>query len=122
MRLDWKGAPGTVDDRRSGVIAMTRLGMSAAEIAVLLGVTDRTVQRDRAATGLSRPPAPPLTDAELARARALIDDGCSHTEVARTLGVHQTTVSSHFPGRGWTYAEAGHHGSTVRWTRLKAAV
>lgn len=106
-------------ERRAQVAAMTRLGMTAAEIADALKVTERTVERDRAAAGLSRPPAPRLTDHELARAQSLIDDGCSHSEVARTLGVHQTTVSRYFPGRGWSFTQAGHHAATVRWTRAR---
>lgn len=106
-------------ERRAQVAAMTRLGMTAAQIADALKVAERTVERDRAAAGLSRPPAPRLNVDELARARALIDDGCSHSEAARTLGVHQTTVSRYFPGRGWTYTQAGHHAATVRWTRAR---
>lgn len=41
------------------------------------------------------------------RADRLLADGCSFREVARTLGCHYMTVNNRFPGRGWTYRQAG---------------
>lgn len=48
------------------------------------------------------------------RALALLDDGASYTETARTLGRSRKWVSKHFPGRGWTHREGGAYGYMVR--------
>lgn len=52
-----------------------------------------------------------------ARAEALLDDGCSYRETARTLGVDHTTVRDHLPGRGWTRQQVGSWAAGSRWGR-----
>lgn len=49
----------------------------------------------------------PLTDHERALVAPLLADGCSFREIARTTGVGRERLSATYPGRGWTYAEAG---------------
>jgi transposase len=88
--------------RRERVAAMTAAGMTAAVIAEALHVTPRTVIRDRRALGISKP-RPEIVPAEKWHAaEALIDDGASICEAARTVGIGQVTANRHFPGRGWT--------------------
>jgi hypothetical protein len=87
--------------RRERVKAMTLAGKSAADIAAALGVTERTVVRDRVAAGCGQPPQPPITDDELRTAAAMLDDGCPVEEVARTIGRSPRQLAQRFPGRTW---------------------
>lgn len=99
-------APTELVERRDRVAVMTRQGRSAPEIAAILGVTERTVIRDRVATGCARPVTwRTLTAEDLQLAQQLLDDGCSVVEVARTVGCSADTIHKHFPGRGWTLAQ-----------------
>lgn len=93
---------------------MTRTGYTAREIATRLGVTMRTIQRDRHALGITGPPQTPLTAAEHARARALLADGASYREVGRTLGRNPDTIAHHYPGHAWTRQQATEHARLVR--------
>lgn len=93
----------------------TRRGESAALIASRLGCTPRTVVRIRAALGIAKP-APHsswMTPDEVERARALLDDGASCTEVARTLGRDSTTILKRFPQYRWTKTEAAQLGALM---------
>lgn len=48
-----------------------------------------------------------LTDAQIDAARRLLDEGCSIRETARSIGATRDAVGKAFPGRGWTYSQAG---------------
>lgn len=112
----------TIAARRARVVALTQQGFTATEIAAVEGLTMRTVYRIRQELGASRERFAPLSDDELRTAAQLLDDGCSCSEVARTLGRNQTTISKHFPGRGWP-VESGQgpsFGATNRWMKRKA--
>lgn len=89
-----------VDERIERVTDLTCAGMTAGEIAEKLGVTRRTVTRLRIRGGVSERPSSRLDADELNTARRLLDEGCSYTEVARTLGRSHSTISRHFPARG----------------------
>lgn len=104
----------TIEERREQVAQMTRDGVHAHEIAKVLGVAERTVVRDRRATGTAKPPPRPLTPQQLALARQLLDDGCSYAEAARTVGASTTAIAAHFPGKGWTPIQGGMWGTYVR--------
>lgn len=104
-----------VQERREGVARLRRRGLPVAAIARTLGVSARTVERDLQALGLVRTPRP-WTAAEQRRAAALIEDGCSLEEVARTLGRPRTVIRRHFPGRGWTQAQISEHLAALRMT------
>ncbi|AEK07820.1 DNA binding protein [Mycobacterium phage Yoshi] len=80
----------------------TQLGWTAAQIADKLGCTTRTVSRARAKSGVAKPKPPALSAEVLAEAARMLADGASQNEVARTLGVGQSTISAHFRGQGWT--------------------
>ena len=94
--------------RRDRVTQLTRQGHTAKQIANLLGVTPRTVTRDRAARGITQPIHPRVTETEFARAKEMLDDGASYEEVARTLHRSHTAFRHRFPGYQLTPAEAAH--------------
>ena len=96
-----------MNERTETVRRLTREGRSASEIAVILGVTKRTVMRHRQAAGISRPWRTPLTSDQIARMAALLADGVSREETARTLGVHPKTVRRYFPDARWSHQQAG---------------
>lgn len=110
-----------IAQRREHVAELTRNGYSTNQIAVIVGTTPRTVVRLRAAAGVSKPSAgPPMTDAEIARAKALLDDGCSYREVARTLGRAEGTIARRFPGRGWPKGLGASIAQFERWANYRA--
>ena len=74
------------------VAELTRQGLSAPVIAEMLGVSTRTVQRARQRAGVSQPASNPFSDDEKRRAQAMLDDGASMGEVARTLGRSRTPL------------------------------
>lgn len=97
-----KQDPEMVAARRERVVELTRQGYSAPAIAQFLGITKRSVVRIRSDMGIAREPSgPPLTNAEKDRAALLLGDGCSYTDVGRTLGRHPRSIARHFPGMGW---------------------
>lgn len=109
-----------VEDR---IVALTKQGVSSANIAEMVGVHIRTVQRVREKRGVSRPwtGAHLLTEDDKRIVAALLDDGASIAEAARTIGFSQTTLHKHFPGRAWTHVQSGQyarlHDNRVRGKR-----
>jgi IS30 family transposase len=107
--------------RRARVVELTRQGFSATEIAGILSITKRSVTRIRSDAGIAQQiEVVPLTEDERRSAAALLDDGCSISEVARTLGRCDTTIHKHFPGRGWPKGEGGRLACFNRWIREQA--
>ena len=51
---------------------------------------------------------------DLIFAKALLEDGASYTEAARTVGIHRTTLAEKIPGYGWTKQEGGAYGYMMR--------
>lgn len=97
---------GTIQDRVDRVVALSRSGYTDQEIAARLGISDRTVLRDRKAAGLHLRATPrPLTPEEHARTVAMLDDGASYKEIARTIGRSANTIKRAFPGYSWTQAQ-----------------
>lgn len=114
------GVPEFVLRRRERVVEMTFKGMSATEIAGVLGITDRSVIRHRKAAGITRGVCPDRMPPEaFARAEELFDDGCSISEVARTIGYNARTVRKHFPGRGWTREQFCDYISTIHRCKVR---
>lgn len=107
--------------RRRLVAELTLLGKSAREIAEDLGVTTRTVQRDRKHMQVAKRHTPPLTEEEYARAEQMLNEGCSYAEVARTLKRCKGTIERHFPGRGWTREQVGDYSMMLRKYRELAS-
>jgi hypothetical protein len=81
--------------------------MSAREIGEALGVTARTVARDRVAMGVAQPGPRFVTPEELEHARLFLEDGCSYAEVERTFGRSYDTIKRHLPGYGWAPGVCG---------------
>jgi IS30 family transposase len=98
-----------IAERRERVAEMTRAGYIAEDIAATLGVTRRTVERDRVAAGVAQPYPPPMTEEQIRRVAELLDDGCSIAEAARTVGCSRRQVFRLFPGRGWTRQQIGQY-------------
>ena len=96
------------NQRRDRVTQLTHQGHTANQIANLLGVSPRTITRDRAARGITQPKAPPVTESEFARAKEMLEDGASYEEVARTLRRSHTAFRHRFPGYALSPAEAAH--------------
>lgn len=101
-----EGQSGRIAERRAEIVRLTKAGHSAAEIAKRLGVTTRTVHRQRRTGGCAKPMPNWMTDDEIRRAEALLDDGASYSEVARTLGRTAQSIGERFPGRGYSKAQA----------------
>jgi DNA-binding NarL/FixJ family response regulator len=107
-----------VAERQAVVVDLTREGWTADAIAARLGVTQRTVFRDRQKMHISRPRSKPWTEQEQRRAQELIDDGYSLMEVARTLHRHVVTVTNHgFKGQGWTAEQTGQYNALRKWEK-----
>lgn len=99
MTTPARGPLDPTDDQR--IIAMTRQGYSARRIAEALNTTARTIVRHRNALGIAQASNPPHPKEVRDRAKELLDDGASYSEVARTVGASITQISRWHPGRGW---------------------
>lgn len=106
--------PQAIAERRQQIITLSRQGVPVREICDRVGVGHFTVVAVRRAVGISKPRAPRMTGDEIERARALLDDGCSLAEAARTIGRSHQQMSRLFPGRGWSMKERDEHTATVR--------
>lgn len=85
--------------RRRRVDELTAAGKSPAFIARELGITERSVSRHKRRLQISGPAAVPLTPEEHAKIRALLEDGCPYSEIARTLGRNVGTIQRHYPNQ-----------------------
>lgn len=104
-----------VEERRDRVEELTRQGLGAAQIAHILGITDRTVIRCRVARGCIQDRRPVLTAEELRTAEQMLNDGCPYTEVAASIGRSAETLRRRFPGKGLTPHETGMY----NWARRR---
>jgi len=78
--------------------ALDTAGLDSRKIAAELGVSLSSVYRWRAAAGRLRAAGIiPRPQADHDRAAALLEDGCSITETARTIGVSAHTITAWFP-------------------------
>jgi transposase len=99
--------------RRNRVLELTRAGCTISQIAKSLGVTYRTIERDRLKLGLAKQPRP-MTEEELTWARAMLEDGCPYAEVARTLRRNVGTITDRFPGYGSNDGQLGRYYHDLR--------
>lgn len=104
------------DELLTEFLRLERLGTPTGQMVKILGVTDRTITRWRVAHGLTRRERQEkIPDTIRAQARALIEDGCSFHETARTVGVCDSTLKRWFPDlEPWTPRQAGTHAALVR--------
>lgn len=105
--------------RREAVATLTRCGKSADDIAVMLGITGRSVVRIRSDLGIAQPAAKPMSPDEVMVAERLLADGASYSEVARTLGRSSRTLHEKFPGFGWPPGEGARFAVMHRWAEYR---
>lgn len=70
--------------------------------------------RAKRALGLSANNLSKVDDETLDRVREMLEDGCSHMEIALTLGIAATTIKKYFPGTAWTHEQVGEHNSALK--------
>lgn len=97
---------------REQVAELTRVGLSARQIAERLGCSKRTVTRWRRVLLIESGGVPGESVAagvndRLAEAARLIADGAPQREVARTLHIHHRTLRREFPGTAWDRSQIG---------------
>lgn len=93
--------------RREVVATLTRQGLTAQRIADQLGVTTRTIHRDRVATGCAQPPPVFLTARQIAEGDRLEQAGVYPMEIARTIGCSHYTAGRRWPTHKLTDHERG---------------
>lgn len=109
-------APEDIVSRREDVRQLRLAGRTVAQIAVDLGWSERVINRDVKALGLTRREIHPrLSAEELARAEELLGEGMPYKAVADILGRSPAAIANNLPGRGWDNATSGAFGMTVRW-------
>lgn len=102
------------DSVTAQVRRMTAAGMSGREIARTIDIAPSTVFRMRKEAEVTGRVNRPWQDDELRRAEAHLEDGCSLSEVARTLGRPLSSVRKKFPGRRWTHQQVNDHNRAAR--------
>lgn len=91
--------PEVVAARDAEIKELLDQGLHASQVALQMGITERTVLRAKKRLGMPiRKMAPPMSVEEIGFARALLEDGASYNEVARTLGRDLKTISARFRG------------------------
>lgn len=98
---------------RERIVELSRQGLTVATIADKLSINRRTVQKARAATGVSKPTVHATEDEKL-QAKLLLVDGCSYEEVARTLKRASSTIAVWHPGYQFTGAQKGEASAMAR--------
>lgn len=96
-----------IAERDERVKELSAKSWSLRQISDELGVSTREVSRARVRLGIQQELPPPLTASEIAQAEALIDEGASLSEVARTVGRTATTWARQFPGSAWSRQQSG---------------
>lgn len=98
------------------ILELGAQGLTNRQISEHVGGTPNSIGVIRRKNGQGRPGAnQKMTEAEISRARELLEDGASYKEVGRTLGRHYNTIRFHLPGYGWTYKESGQFGMMMRY-------
>lgn len=100
--------------RQARIEQLSRAGLTVTAIAAELGVCTATVVTARARAGLTKYQVRPFTPEEDERIDAMLTDGASYKEVARTIGRHRQSIARRFPGRGWSTADRDAHTRVVR--------
>ena len=88
--------------------------MTNGEIAEHLGVSKMTVWRHTKKYGCPTPNHRFIPAETWTKVEEMLDDGCSATEIARTLGISKTVIVRHYPGRGWTQEQTQDYRRVLR--------
>jgi hypothetical protein len=102
----------TVDQTK--VRQMLAEGLSTAEVAAEVGCTQRHVVRIRAGRTSGSKDGRRFSLDEIFLIEAMLDDGCSYTEIGKTVGRAPNTISHRWPGHGWGFTEGGEFRSFTR--------
>lgn len=102
--------------RNEEIIRLARLKVPSKRIAALTRCSLKTVQRVRAANEVQTQRTLQLTEEQLAQAHALLLDGASRREAARTVGATDAQLERAFPGMAWDREQQrlGEHDTGVR--------
>lgn len=106
-----------VEERHDQIARMARSGMQRKVIARRLGVHIRTVDRVLSDRGLTKGNPPKMTVEEIERARALLEDGASYYEAARSIGRSSMVLRRKLPGYQWDKVKSGEHGQVCKKMR-----
>jgi DNA-binding NarL/FixJ family response regulator len=90
-----------IEQRWRRIVELTLRGVPAHLIAEQLGISERSVFRIRRQRLGPRAPRRDFTDDEIAYVEAMLTDGASIAEIARTIGRCPATVNKRWPHRGW---------------------
>lgn len=100
--------------RQQRVVALTREGLSVAQIAQRIGTSQRTVIRERRRAGVAHQAYASFTFEEAMRALTMLEDGASYKEVAKTLGRDRSTIRRWVPGFSWSQEQRREHWEACR--------
>lgn len=103
-------------ERDAEFVACDRAGMSTRRLSERFKVSERTISRWRTRLHINHvPPAVRHPDTDRDIALALIREGASFTEAARTVGAHQTTVRKWFPDvEAWSHQQCVEYAVLIR--------
>jgi len=96
-----------VEERNHRIAELVRQGLSNAQVAEAVGVSDRTVTRARKRMGIEGRQCRRATENEKSKALEMLEDGANYKEVGRTLGRSGSQIKTWFPGYSLTPSEAG---------------
>lgn len=98
-------------------------GWTITQLAAHFGINPRSVTRLRRKLGISGRNGNTIAPERLAQIAAMLEDGASQKETARTLGVDREAIRAHFPGSGWTSSQGGTFALATRtlWHAVEAA-
>lgn len=96
------------------IIYFAENGMHPSRIAEKLNVSIATVHRVRTAAGAPMVHHRRGTEDDKLKAKALLEDGASYQEVARTIGFSGSTISRWFPGYTWSDKQKGEASAMAR--------
>lgn len=106
------------EDIQRAIVEMSRQGMLVKTIADKLHISQRTVERYRDRTNTKAFEHKPLTEAELARAKELLEDGASYADVGRTIGRSPHAIRKRIPGYSWPLSQCSQLGLAMRWNKI----
>ena len=102
---------------------LSAAGWTRPQLADHFNINPRSVTRLRAKLGISGRTSNTLTPERLAQVEAMLQDGASQKETARTTGVDREAIRKHFPGSGWNLSESKTFGNQTwkLWQEVEQA-
>lgn len=94
-----------IDHQR--VRELGRAGWRNADIAIEVCCSERHVRRIRDGRTFGLDSARQFSPDEILHVEIMLADGCSYTEIGRTVGRSANVIARRWPDRGWTSIQAG---------------